>query len=134
MASTETEPESETQFVRTTGLEEQRPTDERTELRARVAELESELARKEAVLAERNEEIARLRHRLDRREQALAEREADLEEARADLETAEEWAEFLDRELRAQRDRVGSLEARVESLESDSTDSRSLWDRLRDLF
>jgi len=129
MASTDTDPESASQFVRTTGLGEQQPTDERERLRARVAELESELARKEAVLAERNEEIARLRHRLDRREQALAEREADLEEARQELANAEEWAEFLDRELRAQRDRVGSLEERVESLES-----RSLWARLKGLF
>ena len=120
------------QFVRTTGLEEQRPTDERTLLRARVSELESELERKAAVLAERNEEIARLRDRLDRREQALAEREADLEAARQELENAEEWAEFLDRELRAQRDRVGSLEERVETLES--TGSRSLWARLKNLF
>lgn len=128
MASTETDPESASQFVRTTGLGEQ-PADERERLRARVAELESELECKEAVIAERNEEIARLRHRLDRREQALAEREADLAEVRAELESAEEWAEFLDRELRAQRDRVGSLESRVESLES-----RSLWARLKGLF
>jgi chromosome segregation ATPase len=131
MAATDTDSESDTepQFVRTTGLDGAQPTDERTALRARVAELESELERKEAVLAERNEEIARLRGRLERREQALAEREADLEAARADLENAEEWAEFLDRELRAQRDRVGSLEERVESLES-----RSLWERLTALF
>jgi chromosome segregation ATPase len=127
MASTDAE--SEPRFVRTTGLDGAQPTDERMQLRARVAELESELERKETVLAERNEEIARLRHRLDRREQALAEREADLEAARRDLANAEEWAEFLDRELRAQRDRVGLLEARVESLES-----RSLWDRIRGLF
>ncbi|PSP99133.1 hypothetical protein BRC89_05480 [Halobacteriales archaeon QS_4_70_19] len=125
MASTDTDPESASQFVRTTGLGEQQPTDERERLHARVAELESDLARKEAVLAERNEEIARLHHRLDRREQALA----DLEEARRELANAEEWAEFLDRELRAQRDRVGSLEERVESLES-----RSLWARLKRLF
>jgi chromosome segregation ATPase len=129
MASTDTDPESGARLVRTAGLGEPRPTDERERLRARVAELESELQRKEAVLAERNEEIERLRHRLDRREQALAEREADLEEARRELENAEEWAEFLDRELRHQRDRVGSLEVRVESLES-----RSLWDRLKGLF
>ena len=129
MASTDTDPESGARLVRTTGLGDPRPADERERLRARVAELESELQRKGAVLAERNEEIARLRHRLDRREQALAEREADLEAARRELESAEEWAEFLDRELRHQRDRVGSLESRVESLES-----RSLWDRLRGLF
>ena len=129
MASTDTDPESGARLVRTAGLGEPRPTDERAALRQRVAELESELQRKEAVLAERNEEIERLRHRLDRREQALAEREADLEEARQDLEHAEEWAEFLDRELRHQRDRVGSLEERVESLES-----HSLWDRLKGLF
>lgn len=130
MSSSDTESESDAPFVRTTGLSpEGEPGDERTTLRARVAELESELARKEAVLAERNEEIAMLRGRLDRREQALAEREADLAAAREELEQAEQWAEFLDRELRAQRERVGSLEERVEMLES-----RSLWDRLRSLL
>ena len=129
MASTDTEPDSGTQFVRTTGPDGTEPTDERAALRQRVAELESELQRKEAVLAERNEEVARLRHRLDRRKQALAEREADLEAARQELANAEEWAEFLDRELRPQRDRVGSLEERVESIES-----RSLWDRIRSVF
>jgi chromosome segregation ATPase len=130
MSSSDIESESDATFIRTSGLSpESEPSDERTALRARVAELESELERKEAVLAERNEEIARLRERLDRREQALAEREADLAEARQELEQAEEWAEFLDRELRAQRERVGSLEERVETLES-----RSLWDRLRSLF
>lgn len=129
MASTEPQPEADPTLIRTTGLNRAEPSDERAALRARVAELESELERKEAVLAERNEEVARLRERLDRREQALAEREADLEAARSDLEQAEEWAEFLDRELRHQRDRVASLEQRVESIES-----RSLLDRIRALF
>ena len=117
MSSSDSQGESETRFVRTTGLRppgegtvEREETDpgEAVRLRERVGELETELRRREARIEELTEE---------------------LETARRERDDAREWATFLDRELRENRERVGTLESRVEALES-----RGLVDRLRGLF
>lgn len=84
-------------------------------LRERVAELEAELERTGDTLAEREARIEDLT--------------AELEAAHAARDDAREWAAFLDRELREYRERVGTLEERVEELESGG-----LLDRLRGLF
>lgn len=83
------------------------------------------------------ERVAELQGRLERTGDALADRETRVEELTAELEgvrrerdDAREWAAFLDRELREHRERVGTLEDRVETLESGT----SLFARLRGLL
>ena len=126
MSSSDSPTGSETRLVRTTGLGPSRTgrsaaTDEEPaaaeRLRERVAELEGDLDRTEAALAAREERIEEL--------------EADLETARRERDDARQWAAFLDRELREHRDRVETLEARVEALESEPA---GLLDRLRGLL
>lgn len=120
---------SEPRLVRTTGLQPARvegaSEDERSDdaaasggarrLRERIAELEGELDRRDAALADREARIEELT--------------AEFETARRERDDAREWAAFLDRELREHRERVETLEARVERLES-----RGLLGRLRGLF
>jgi chromosome segregation ATPase len=98
-------------------------------LRERVVELETELDRKDEALAETECRLDRTESELERirrelgdcedeladREEELTDREEELAERESELADATEWAEFLDEELRVQRDRVESLEARVES-------------------
>lgn len=55
---------------------------------------------------------------------------AELASVRRERDDAQRWAEFLDHELREYREDLGSLEERVEALESEP----SLFDRLRELF
>ena len=126
MSSSDSPAGPEPRLVRTTGLGPSRTgrSAARAEepaaaerLRERVAELEGELDRTEAALAAREERIEEL--------------EADLETARRERDDARQWAAFLDRELREHRDRVETLEARVEALESEPA---GLLDRLRGLL
>jgi chromosome segregation ATPase len=90
-------------------------TDEVDRLRERVAELEGDLERAGAALAARERRIDEL--------------EAELGTVRRERDDAREWATFLDGELREHRERVETLESRVEALES-----RGLLDRLRRLL
>ena len=129
MSSSDSPGRAEPRLVRTTGLQPSREersdedgafgdvaaTDEVCRLRERVAELEGALARTEAALADREARVEELT--------------ADLETARRERDDAREWAAFLDRELRENRERVETLEERVEALESPG-----LFDRLRGLF
>ena len=84
-------------------------------LRERVVELEAELRRTIAVSEARKARVEELTEELDT--------------ARRERDDAREWATFLDRELRENRERVETLESRVEALES-----RGLVDHLRGLF
>jgi chromosome segregation ATPase len=128
MSSSDVSPGSEPRLVRTTGLrpsregvgERQGPgdvaaTEEVGHLRERVAELEGELRRTRAVSEARKARVEELT--------------GELETARRERDDAREWAAFLDRELRENRERVEALESRVGSLES-----RGLLGRLRELF
>jgi chromosome segregation ATPase len=129
MSSSDSTGGSEPRLVRTTGLRTPRPAGTNEErgfdeaavpeevgrLRERVAELEAELERREATLAARETRIADLTD--------------DLETARRERDDARDWATFLDRELREHRERVETLEGRVEALES-----QGLLGRLRGLF
>ncbi|PSQ10447.1 hypothetical protein BRC93_09540 [Halobacteriales archaeon QS_5_70_15] len=118
---------TEAQFVRTAGLDPaerggippgsdgEAARAEAERLRDRVSELEAELQRREAAL--------------DAREGRIEELEIELESIRSERDDAREWAAFLGRELSECRGRVGTLEDRVETLES-----RGLLDRFRGLF
>lgn len=107
-------------------------------LRERAAELETALDRKHEELADTERRLDRTESELERTRTELGDREDELADREEELADATEWAEFLDEELRVQRDRVESLEARVESLEDVGSDAGdggdSLLDRLRALF
>jgi chromosome segregation ATPase len=125
---------SEPRLVRTTGLQPAREgrsgqdgaSDDATaagevrRLRDRVAELEGELDRRDAALADREARIEELT--------------AELETARHERDDANEWATFLDRELREHRAHVETLEDRIEALESGPSGPSGLLGRLRGLF
>ena len=129
MSSSDSPAGAEPRLVRTTGLRSPRVegtvedegsddavvADEVDRLRERVAELEADLERAGATLADREARIEEL--------------EAELASVRRERDDAREWATFLDDELREHRERVGTLEERVEALES-----RGLLDRLRGLL
>jgi chromosome segregation protein len=129
MSSSDSPAGTEPRLVRTTGLRsprvERTVEDEGSDdaavagevdwLRERVAELEADLERAGAALADREARIEEL--------------EAELASVRRERDDAREWATFLDDELREHRERVGTLEDRVEALES-----RGLLDRLRGLL
>lgn len=133
MSSSDSPDGAEPRLVRTTGLRPLRVEgtveeeegegvaddaavpDEVDRLRERVAELEGDLERAGAALADREARIAELTE--------------ELETTRRERDDAQDWASFLDRELREHRERVETLEERVESLES-----RGLLGRLRGLF
>ena len=129
MSSSDSPGGAEPRLVRTTGLRSPRvertvggegsddaaATDEVDRLRERVAELEADLERAGTALAAREARIEEL--------------EAELGTVRRERDDAREWATFLDRELSEHRERVETLEDRVEALES-----RGLLDRLRGLL
>ncbi|MEF8843227.1 MAG: hypothetical protein V5A62_16645 [Haloarculaceae archaeon] len=108
MSSSDSPGGAEPRLVRTTGLQP-----------SRVGETsEGEESDDAAVV----DEVDRLRER-------VVELEAELGTVRRERDDAREWATFLDGELREHRERVETLEARVEALES-----RGLLGRIRGLF
>lgn len=107
-------------IVRTTGLhaDEGSVAAERAHQRQRVAALETELAERTAELEKVREEWNATREELASARTELASIRAQLEDRERELQKTREWADFLEADLKRQREIVDELKDRMQTLES----------------